>query len=74
VTCGGVTVHRGDVVLADEDGVAVVPADQAESVLADARARLARESAESLDEWERAHRARVEELLTGQGDSAAYGA
>ncbi|HWG25118.1 RraA family protein [Actinospica sp.] len=74
VTCGGVTVHRGDVVLADEDGVAVVPADRAESVLADARALLAKEAAESLDEWERAHRARVEELLTRHGDSAAYGA
>ena len=37
VTCGGVTVHAGDVLVADEDGVAVVPAARAGQVLADAR-------------------------------------
>ena len=63
VICGGVTVQAGDVVVADEDGVAVVPAARAEQVLADAQARLAKEAAESLDAWEAAHRARVEQIL-----------
>ena len=67
VICGGVTVQVGDVVVADEDGVAVVPAARADAVLADARARLAKEAAETLDEWEAAHRAKVEELLAAQG-------
>ena len=65
VTCGGVTVQPRDLVLADEDGVAVVPASQTESVLADARAILAQEAAQTLDEWEAEHRARVEKLLAG---------
>lgn len=65
VSCAGVTVHPGDLVLADEDGVAVVPARQAESVLADARALLAKEASQSLDDWEAEHRARVEKLLAG---------
>lgn len=43
VTCGGVAVDPGDVVVGDGDGVAVVPADDAESVLADAREKLAAE-------------------------------
>jgi regulator of RNase E activity RraA len=65
VICGGVTVRPGDLVLADEDGVAVVPASEAESILADARAILAKEAAQTLDEWEAEHRARVEKLLAG---------
>lgn len=67
VTCGGVTVHPGDVVIADEDGVAVVPFARAESVLADARALLAKEAAESLDEWQARHHARVEKILAERG-------
>ena len=67
VTCGGITVHPGDVVVADEDGVAVVPAARADEVLAGARALLAKEAAGTLDEWEAAHRARVEKLLAEQG-------
>jgi regulator of RNase E activity RraA len=67
VTCGDVTVRPGDIVVGDEDGVAVVPKAQAESVLADARALLAREAAETLDDWERAHRAKVEKLLADNG-------
>ncbi|CAM5473793.1 dimethylmenaquinone methyltransferase [Streptomyces spiroverticillatus] len=67
VVCGGVTVRAGDVVVADEDGVVVVPADRQEEVLADARRKLAKEAAETLDEWEAAHRARIEKALSEQG-------
>jgi regulator of RNase E activity RraA len=67
VRCGGVTVRAGDIVVADEEGVAVTPADRSEQVLRDARARMATEAAQSLDDWEAAHRATVDKLLAGQG-------
>jgi 4-hydroxy-4-methyl-2-oxoglutarate aldolase len=37
VRCGGITVRPGDIVVGDTDGVVVVPADQAQAVLARAR-------------------------------------
>ncbi|MFN0087080.1 MAG: RraA family protein [Blastocatellia bacterium] len=37
VQCAGVTVRPGDIIIADEDGVVVVPQDQAEAVLKKAR-------------------------------------
>jgi 4-hydroxy-4-methyl-2-oxoglutarate aldolase len=67
VVCGGVTVHGGDVVVGDEEGVVVVPAGRREQVLRDARAALAAEAAVSLDEWEQAHRTRIDELLAERG-------
>lgn len=40
VSCGGVEVHAGDVVIADDDGVVVWPAGRVEEYLARAEARL----------------------------------
>ncbi|BBC34878.1 hypothetical protein SGFS_061720 [Streptomyces graminofaciens] len=63
VWCGGVRVAPGDMVVADEEGVVVVPGGRREEVLGVARAKLAKEAAESLDAWEAAHRARIEKAL-----------
>ena len=67
VRCGGVTVRAGDVVVADEEGVAVAPRDRLGQVLRDARAKMATEAAESLDDWAAAHRATVDKLLAESG-------
>ena len=45
VTCGGVTVTPGDIVVGDDDGVTVVPANAAEATLERARAKQADETA-----------------------------
>ncbi|MFI0135821.1 RraA family protein [Streptomyces luteogriseus] len=67
VRCGGVAVDAGDTVVADEEGVVVVPGARREEVLAAARARLAKEDARSLDDWESDHRARIAGILAEQG-------
>lgn len=67
VRCRGVAVDAGDVVVADEEGVVVVPAARQEEILAAARARLGKEAAESLDAWEVAHRARIDKILAEGG-------
>ncbi len=45
LTIGGMTVAPGDVVVADDDGVMILPRERADRVLALARERLAREEA-----------------------------
>lgn len=67
VRCGGVSVQAGDLVVADEEGVAVVPGASLEQVLLGARSRLAAEASQSLDEWEQAHRARINKILSENG-------
>jgi 4-hydroxy-4-methyl-2-oxoglutarate aldolase len=69
VTCGGVRVEPGDVVVADEEGIVVVPRGRAEEVLraAEAKAKAAKDAAVSLDEWARAHRKRIDSTLRDLG-------
>jgi regulator of RNase E activity RraA len=67
VTCGGVTVSAGDIVVADEEGIVVVPAADQAQVLAHAKATLAAESNVTLDAWEDAHRTRIDRILRDKG-------
>ena len=52
ITCGGVEVHPGDLVLGDADGVTVVPKELIEAVLAKAEEKL---------EYEKNRRIRIAE-------------
>jgi 4-hydroxy-4-methyl-2-oxoglutarate aldolase len=63
IQCGGVSVSQDDVVVADEEGIVVVPSAQASATLAAAQARAAKDALQSLDAWEADHRRRVEEAL-----------
>jgi regulator of RNase E activity RraA len=67
VRCGGVRVAAGDVVVADEEGIVVTPSARRDQVLRAAEAKQAKDDGESLDTWEKAHRARVDAILRDQG-------
>jgi regulator of RNase E activity RraA len=70
VICGGVQVHPGDIVVADEEGIAVIPAAQQESVWERAKQRSDRDLTQSLAEWQANHRAKIEQILQGLGFEA----
>ena len=67
VRCGGVEVALGDMVVADEEGIVVVPVARLASCLEAAESRAAKDAAETLDGWERTHRAKIDELLRLKG-------
>ena len=64
ITCGGVVVHPGDMIVADEIGVTVVPRDELETVLTLAREQAERE--EATRQWV-ARGKTVEDLLAEFG-------
>lgn len=67
IRCGGVVVAPDDMIVADEEGIVVVPAAECAGVLVAAQARAAADASQSLAEWEVAHRARVLKTLADQG-------
>lgn len=67
VNCGGVLVSPGDMVVADEEGIVVIPVGKLEVVLKGALAKASKDSTESLEAWESSHRARIEDILQKKG-------
>ncbi len=67
VRCGGVRVTPADLVVADEDGVVVIPKDHQEEILRQALAKAEKDTSQSLDDWETAHRARIDQILSQRG-------
>lgn len=68
VVVGGVRIGHGDIVLADEEGIVVAPAADADRLLTEALAKQAAEDEQSLDEWEVGHRRKIDEALKAGGD------
>lgn len=67
VRCGGVLVEPGDAVVADEEGIVVVPSARLTAVFQSAQAKAAKDAAEALEEWEATHYARIEAILQSKG-------
>lgn len=67
IICGGVTVNPGDVVVADDEGIAVIPAAQQETIWEIAKLRTDKDEAQSLAEWKANHQAKIEQTLQELG-------
>lgn len=67
VVCGGVTVAPGDVVIADEEGIVVLPKPHATDMLAKAQARAKKEEETTLEQWVRNHKERIDEAVKTLG-------
>ena len=69
VLCGGVSVNAGDIVVADEEGIAVIPLEQAENVFTIAKARAEKDASMTLEQWREQHVDKVESTLKALGYS-----
>ncbi|RHY34438.1 hypothetical protein DYB32_001326 [Aphanomyces invadans] len=61
VVCGDVAVSAGDVVVADEEGIVVVPASHEREFFQAAVARQHKEHTEDFEAWKKSHRARLQD-------------
>lgn len=67
IQCGGVTVHPGDMVIADEEGIAVVSKDRLDTVWKIAQERTEKDNAQSLEDWAKNHRIKIDQKLAALG-------
>ncbi|GAC27115.1 RraA family protein [Brumicola pallidula] len=63
VVCGGVNVHTGDIIVADNDGIAVIPKAQAKEALATAVSRRDTDAQQTLAQWQSKHEQNVKDIL-----------
>ena len=67
INCGGVQVFARDIVVADEEGIAIIPSAKKEQTWKIAKDRTEQDAAISLDDWEKAHQKKIERLLAQKG-------
>ena len=67
IRCGGVVVHPGDIVVADDEGIVVVPLARAAEVLKKAQAKADADAGVGLEAWEKSHRAKIDAALKAKG-------
>jgi regulator of RNase E activity RraA len=69
IQCGGVTVNAGDYIVADEEGIAVIPKDKLTEVYKLAKARTDKDASMNLADWKVQHSKKVESKLQELGYS-----
>ncbi|NDV92436.1 RraA family protein [Alteromonas sp. 345S023] len=67
IKCGGVEVNPTDIIVADEEGIAVIPHLRAQDAFEIASARAKKDEAMSLSQWQAQHHEKVESILKDLG-------
>lgn len=62
INCGSVTVNANDMIIADEEGIAVIPHLQLKEAFKIAKKRTESDKATSLEDWEKAHKYKINKL------------
>lgn len=65
VHCGGVEVHPLDLVVADRDGIVVLPADTAPQTWTEAQRKADQDRILTLEQWQDQHRKKTQALVQG---------
>jgi regulator of RNase E activity RraA len=63
IVCGNVKVNSGDLIVADEEGIVVIPKEDVADILAKALNKKTKADAESLADWRTKHAQKINELL-----------
>lgn len=64
ITCGGVTVNTGDWIVADEEGIVVIPKAEIEETLKAALSKQQTADAQSLADWRENHEKTINAILS----------
>ena len=60
IVAGGIAVNPGDIIVADEEGVAVIPKDRADEVYEATKIKMEKEAQMGLKKWAENHRKNIE--------------
>lgn len=63
INCGSVRVSTNDIVIADEEGIAIIPHTQQKEAFAIAKKRTEIDESISLEDWETSHHSKITALL-----------
>ncbi|MCG8416408.1 MAG: RraA family protein, partial [Proteobacteria bacterium] len=66
ITCGSVKVNTGDFIVADEEGIVVIPQNDIKNVLDSALQKKTRAESQPLDEWRKNHYKKISDLVNAK--------
>ncbi len=60
IKAGGIAVNPGDIIVADEEGVVVIPKDKAQEIYEQTKANVEKERAMSFEQWAANHKEKID--------------